>query len=146
MNQRSALTRWAATYGAAAVTFGTAGAAWVGGVARRLYESEMPHLMASKIGAAPALGFYALYLAGTVHLATRPNDDRSASQRARDGAVLGASAYGAWGLTGAAVLDRFPISVALVDMAWGAVATAVTAAVAGVASDRLRRRSSRTEG
>ncbi|HHW83097.1 MAG TPA: DUF2177 family protein [Actinomycetales bacterium] len=133
-------TEWAAAYGAGAVTFGAADAAWIGLAARRLYESEMPHLMSSTLSAAPALGFYALYLAGTVHLATRPGEERGMGRRIRDGAILGACAYGAWGLTGAAVLDRFPVSVALIDMAWGAFGTALTAAVAGIAADRVRGR------
>lgn len=136
----SRLTEWAAAYGAGAVTFGAADAAWIGLAARRLYESEMPHLMSSDLNAAPALGFYALYLAGTVHLAVRPGEERTTLERVRDGVILGAAAYGAWGLTGAAVLDRFPVSVALVDMAWGAFGTALTAAVAGLAADRVRRR------
>lgn len=138
------LAEWAAAYGAAAVTFGAADAAWIGLAARKLYESEMPHLMSNSLSAAPALGFYALYLAGTVHLATRPGEERGMVKRIRDGAILGACAYGAWGLTGAAVLDRFPLSVALVDMAWGAFGTALTASVAGFAADRVRRRKTDT--
>ncbi|MDO5495129.1 MAG: DUF2177 family protein [bacterium] len=130
---------WAAAYGAGAVTFGVADAIWITQAAKPLYDSEMPHLMASELSAAPALGFYALYLAGTVHLATRPGEERTTVQRIRDGAILGACAYGAWGLTGAAVLDKFPVSVALIDMAWGAFGTALTATVAGFAADRVRK-------
>lgn len=135
----SAVKRWAAAYGAGALAFGVGDAAWIGLVARDLYESKMPQLMADTLKPAPALGFYALYLAAATHLATRPNEDRPVAKRARDGAVLGAAAYGAWGLTGAAVLDRFPVSVALTDMAWGAFATALIATVGGLAADRVRR-------
>ena len=134
----SRLKEWAAAYGAGAVTFGAADAAWISLAAKKLYDSAIPHLMGSELNAAPAAGFYSLYVAGAVHLATRPGERRSWAVRARDGAILVACAYGAWGLTGAAVLDRFPLSVALTDVAWGAFLTSLTATVAGYVADRVR--------
>lgn len=139
MTKDSQLKPWGAGFGAGALAFGVGDAAWIGLVAKDLYDSEMPHLMADVLNPAPAAGFYALYVAAATHLATRPGEQRTLLQRARDGAVLGAAAYGAWGLTGASVLKKFPVSVALTDMAWGAFATALIATVGGIAADRVRR-------
>lgn len=136
--QRSA---WPVALGASAVTLGVLDAAWIGLAARKLYDSEMPHLMASDLQPAPAAAFYAVYVGATTALAVQPGDeDRTTAQRVRDGAILGAAAYSAWGFTGAAVLDRFPIKVALADVAWGTFVTAATAGVAGLVLNRLKRR------
>lgn len=121
--------KYAKAMGVAAVTFGVMDAIWIGGVARKIFESKIPHLMASSVNPVPAGLFYVGYIAGTVHLAVKPLDkDRSVSESARKGALLGALAYGTWGLTGASVLKDFPTSVALSDLLWGAVLTASTAA------------------
>lgn len=43
------------------------------------------------------------------------------------GGLLGLFAYGTFDLTALALLDGWPVIVALVDMVWGTVLTAVTA-------------------
>lgn len=130
--------RWLKALGAGALTSGAMDAAWIGGAALKLYESKIPHLMGDSVNVGPAAAFYALHLAGTVHLAVRPGEDRTTAQRVRDGAVLGAVAWGTFGLTNAAVLEKFPVGLALTDTVWGAVLTATTAGVAGKAMGRRR--------
>lgn len=132
--------RWLKALGAGAVTAGALDAAWIGGAALKLYESKIPHLMGDTVNAAPAAAFYVLHLAGTVHLAVRPTEERTTGQRVRDGAVLGALAWGTFGLTNAAVLDEFPVGLALTDTAWGAFLTATTAGVAGLVMGKRRRK------
>jgi uncharacterized membrane protein len=44
------------------------------------------------------------------------------------GAALGVLAYGTYDITNLSTLRGFPVSVALVDLAWGTVLTAVSAA------------------
>lgn len=123
--------RWLKALGAATLTFGAADALWIGGVAKKIYDSNIPHLMADKINVAPAGVFYAAYLAGTVYLIVQPNNtERTWKDAARDGAVLGGLTYGTFGFTNAAVLDGFPTAVAASDAAWGTFLTALTAGVA----------------
>lgn len=130
--------RWLKAVGAGAVTAGALDAAWIGGAALKLYESKIPHLMADSVNVGPAAAFYVLHLAGTVHLAVRPAEERTTAQRVRDGAVLGALAWGTFGMTNAAVLDRFPVGLAVTDTLWGTVLTATTAGVAGLAMGRTK--------
>lgn len=129
--------RWLKALGAATLTFAVLDAVWIGGVAKKIYDKNIPHLMASKINAAPAGLFYAGYLAGTVYLAVKPNEkDRTTTEQFRDGAILGALTYGTFGFTNSAVLKDFPVKVAASDFAWGAFLTGTTAAVAGKVSRR----------
>lgn len=128
--------RWLTAGGAAAASFLVVDGVWITTVAKGLYDREIPHLMASTINAAPAAVFYVAYLAGTVHLAVRPaDDDRPWTKRLRDGAILGAVAYGTWGFTASSVLREFPVSLAIADCAWGAALTGATAVAAGAAMD-----------
>jgi uncharacterized membrane protein len=49
------------------------------------------------------------------------------------GALFGFCVYAAYDLTNLATLRGWPLTVSLVDLAWGAVVTAVAAAIAFVA-------------
>lgn len=131
--------KWLKALGAGALTAGTMDAVWIGGIAKNIYDNKIPHLMAETVAAAPATAFYVLHLAGTVYLVARPQDKmRSTKTRLAEGAVLGAVAWGTFGMTNAAILDRFPVSVAAIDTVWGSVLTATVAAVAGKAADTSR--------
>lgn len=46
-------------------------------------------------------------------------------------------AYGTWGATAAAVLEEFPVSVALADAAWGAALTGASAVVGGAVMEQV---------
>lgn len=133
------MKKWLTALGTGALMAGTMDAVWIGGFAKRIYDANIPHLMADTIKVLPAGAFYVLHLAGTVYLAVRPQDEtRTTKDRAIDGAVLGTIAWGTFGMTNAAVLDRFPLSVAAIDTVWGGVLTATTAAVAGKVMDKVK--------
>lgn len=132
-------SRWLLALGGATLTFGALDAAWIAGVAKNIYDSKIPHLMSDTIQAAPAGIFYAGYLIGVVHLVVQPNNpERTSLQRFRDGAILGALAYGTWGFTGASVLKDFPLSVEISDCAWGAALTGIASLVAAKAAGKAR--------
>ena len=138
MSKNTATKKVLAAASAATGTFLALDGVWIAGVAKNIYESAIPHLMADSVNPLPAAGFYASYLAGTVYLAAKPlTKGHGLPKRLRDGAILGALAYGTWGFTASSVLKDFPVSVALSDAAWGAVLTAATAAVAGKAADAV---------
>lgn len=134
---KSPTKQWLKALGAGALTAGVLDAAWIGGVAKKMYDREIPHLMASDLQPLPAAMFYAIHLAGTTYLVVQPtNADRTDLERMRDGAVLGAIAWGTFGLTNAAVLEKFPLKLALIDTVWGAFLTGAVAFVAGKALGR----------
>lgn len=130
--------RWLLSFTVMAFVFFALDAVWITGVARGMYDRLIPHLLAETIHPAPAALFYLGYLVGAVQLAVRPGATRRTwLQRLRDGALLGALAYGTWGFTAASVLTGFPVGLALADCAWGAALTAVATGAAGLAIDKV---------
>jgi uncharacterized membrane protein len=108
---------------------------WITQVAQPMYEERVGDLLRSSPLLAPAGVFYLIYVAGVVHLAVRPS---LAPGRARtawlNGAVLGGVAYGTYAFTNHALLEGFALGLALADVAWGVVLTAVTAAAGRLAA------------
>jgi uncharacterized membrane protein len=77
----------------------------------------------------PGLGiaglFYAVYVGGIVLFAVLPSQSwRSALLL---GLALGVVAYGTYDFTNLATLRRWPVGLALVDLAWGSVLTGLAA-------------------
>jgi uncharacterized membrane protein len=104
---------------------------WLGVVARGFYQRQIGHLMRSDVRWAPAVLFYLIYVAALVVFVAAPAAERQSVMRAiGSGAFFGLAAYAAFDLTGLALLKDFPVSAALVDLAWGAfLSAAVSAAV-----------------
>jgi len=111
---------------------------WLGVVARSFYQSQMGHLMRSQVNWAAAIVFYLLFVAGIVVLAVWPAVERQSLAHALVlGALLGLVTYAAYDLTNLATLEGFPLTVALVDLAWGTVLCAIVSAVTYRLSLRL---------
>jgi uncharacterized membrane protein len=124
------LPQIAIAYVAAAVTFLTLDAVWLGSMAERLYRPAIGHLMAERFAIAPAALFYVLYVGGIVFFAIAPALEarRPLFTALGHGALLGLLAYGTFDLTNQAVLKDWPWHVTLADLAWGSFVTAVAAA------------------
>ncbi|HRZ87139.1 MAG TPA: DUF2177 family protein [bacterium] len=104
---------------------------WLGVVARGFYQDRLAHLLSGHVNWAAALIFYAVYAGGVLLFAVVPNIPHASIVRtAVYGALLGLFAYGTYDLTNWATLKEWPASIVIVDMAWGCVITAVTAAAA----------------
>lgn len=110
-------------------------------MASPLYRDELGSAIAARPDVVAAAAFYLLYLVGVVHLVVLPAvRDGGWSAAVARGAGLGAVAYGTFGLTNRAVLTGWPWTLTLIDLAWGAVLTAVTAGVACRAATAIVRR------
>jgi uncharacterized membrane protein len=118
-------------YLAAALVFGALDAGWLGWAGPNLYRPALGDLLAPTFRLAPAGAFYFAYLAGVVWFAVRPALSAGPTAGALNGALLGAMCYMTYDLTNQATLARWPLHVTLIDVTWGAFATA-TAAAAGV--------------
>lgn len=131
--------RWGVAYLLAAATFAALDVVWISLVAGQQYRSQIPQLMADSPNGAAAALFYALFVCGIVAFGVRPHDPgASLASRAASGALFGLLAYATWGLTGVAVLKGFPWGLALLGMAWGAVASGVVTAVTATILGRLK--------
>jgi len=102
---------------------------WLGVVAKDFYRRQMGHLMRPDVQWLPAVLFYLVYVAALVVFVAAPAVERQSVGRAIGyGAFFGVAAYAAFDLTGLALLKEFPMSAALVDLAWGAFLSATVSA------------------
>jgi uncharacterized membrane protein len=112
--------------------------AWIGGLARGLYQSEIGALLAPQPRLVPAVAFYVLYAAGLLIFVVAPGLDRGDWRRTLGMAALfGLIAYSVYDLTNLSVAKGFTTRIALVDMAWGMVLTALVASLGRLAALRF---------
>jgi len=119
-----------AVYALTLATFLVIDAVWLGLIAKDMYRRELGHLLAPNVRWGAALVFYVIYIAGLLILVVLPPTGSPLLTVAALGALFGFVAYATYDLTNLATLTRWPISVTLADLAWGAFVTGLTA-VAG---------------
>ncbi len=104
--------------------------AWLGWMARGLYQRQMGHLMRPQANWGAAVPFYLIYVGAVLVLCVLPAVEKGSLPRALWlGAVFGLAAYAAFDLTALAVLKDFPSGIVAVDLTWGVVLTASVSAV-----------------
>jgi len=102
---------------------------WLGLVARDMYRRNIGHLLSSKVNWIAALVFYLAFIVGILVFAVYPSvDEGSILQAVVLGALFGFFAYSTYDLTNLATLKRWPLSITIVDIAWGMVLTGVVSA------------------
>jgi uncharacterized membrane protein len=93
---------------------------WLGLVARTFYRNQIGHLMAPTVNWPAAIIFYLLYLLGMLVFVVLPGvESGSLGQTLLRGAFFGLITYATYDLTNLATLRDWPVTVTLVDMAWG---------------------------
>lgn len=101
---------------------------WLGVVARDFYRSQIGSLMADPIVWWAAILFYLLFIAGIIFFAVLPGLDAGSWTKALVlGAAFGFFAYMTYDLTNLATLRGWPITLVVVDIAWGTVLAASVA-------------------
>ncbi|MGI9414401.1 MAG: DUF2177 family protein [Hyphomicrobiales bacterium] len=126
------------TYAAMATAFLVLDALWLGWIARDFYFSRLEGLVHDRPRLAPAAIFYALYIVGVIVFCIEPALKAGSWKLALvHGALFGFLAYATYDMTNLATLKNWPVSVALVDMAWGATITATVATVGFVVARQL---------
>lgn len=122
------MKRWLFAYVAAVLMLAGLDAVWLGFVATDFYRAQIGHLMAPAPRLGVAAAFYLLYLGGVLLFAVKPALElRSAGRALALGAAFGFFAYMTYDLTNLATLRDWPVSVAVVDMAWGSFLSAASA-------------------
>jgi uncharacterized membrane protein len=117
-------------YIATAVVFLGLDALWLSKVALGMYRRELGSLLLERPNLAIAGAFYLLYVGGIVVLAVAPALSEGNWWRALlMGAVLGLVAYGTYDITNLSTLKGWSTRLALIDIAWGTVLTAVAATI-----------------
>jgi uncharacterized membrane protein len=104
---------------------------WIGIVMKNFYQDRIGHLFASSFSIPAAVVLYFLMILGIMYFAAYPAYlARSLSSAALSGAALGFFGYGLYDLTNMATLKNWPLSMTLVDMAWGTVLCSLGSIVA----------------
>ncbi len=102
---------------------------WLGLLAKNFYQDKLGHLL-GPVQWMPAIIFYLLFLVGLTFFATYPGVQMgSVKTAALYGGLFGFFTYITYDLTNLATLKDWPLSVVIVDVAWG---TFLGALVAGL--------------
>ena len=114
---------------------------WLMSTAEPLYRPALAAHLASEPDLRAAGLFYLIYAIGLTALVLRPGagvaEWRSALPR---GALFGFVAYATYDLTNQATLSNWPWSLTVIDMAWGATLSGLTAAVVAAVCRWIERR------
>jgi uncharacterized membrane protein len=111
------------TYAVMLLAFLLVDGAWLGLIAKNMYQRQIGHLMTENVVWGAAFLFYALYIAGIFYFAVLPSG--SLRESIIKGALLGGLCYATYDLTNWATLRGWPVSVVVVDILWGMVLTGV---------------------
>ncbi|MBA3581995.1 MAG: DUF2177 family protein [Gammaproteobacteria bacterium] len=104
---------------------------WLGYIAKSFYQNSMGHLMAARPNFFVAFLFYAIFSVGLLIFAVAPHGAiNSWSTTFVTAALFGFFAYATYDLTNLATLKNWPISLTVVDIAWGTFVSGISA-VAG---------------
>jgi uncharacterized membrane protein len=121
------MTPYFFAYIASAVVMTITDGLWIGLLARSFYLSRIGHLFAATPNWVAVGVFYLVYPVGLMYFAVVGKDSLAASATA--GLLFGFFAYATYDLTNMATLKDWPLSMTLVDIAWGSAMGALAAAV-----------------
>ena len=117
-------------YGITACVFFVIDLLWIGVVAKGFYAKYIGGMVRDQVNWAAALIFYLIYIGGIVLFVLIPalKNGSEVLQVMVMGGLLGLFAYSTFDLTALALFKDWPVIVAVVDMVWGTLLTACTAA------------------
>lgn len=122
------MLKYLAAYGATVVVFLALDFVWLTTIALGLYRREIGTLLLDKPSLGIAAGFYLVYVVGIVYFCVMPALNGGNWVNAMvSGAILGLVAYGTYDITNLATLKNWSMTVAIADMSWGTVLTAISA-------------------
>ena len=131
------MTRIIIAYFATLLVFAVIDYVWLTQIGPSLYKPIIGSIMAPEPRMAPAMIFYALYIAGLVYFAVMPGLAGAGWQGALlKGALFGFFAYATYDLTNHATLSVWSTKITLADMAWGTFLSG-SAATGGLLITRL---------
>lgn len=129
--------KWIVAYLAAAISFGVLDFFWLRWAGPNFYRPAIGELLADSFRGGPAALFYLMYIAGIVWFAIRPGMAGGVTMALLNGALLGALCYATYDLTNQATMKVWPVHITIVDIIWGAFATATAAVVATLVTQRF---------
>lgn len=128
-----------AAYAATAAVFVVIDLIWLGYVVNAFYRARIGNLLLDAPAMPPAVAFYAIYVAGILYFAVAPALAAGSYKLVLvNGLLFGFFAYATYDLTNMATLKGWSWQVAIADIAWGSVLTAIAAAAGLWAAQAVR--------
>ncbi len=132
------VTKYLIAYAGAAIAMIAIDLVWLGVIAKPLYQQGIGHLMVDEPRVVVAALFYLMYPVGLVLFAITPQEAaKSWGKTALWAALFGFFAYGTYDLTNLATLKDWPLSLAVIDVAWGTLVSAVAACAGKATMDQF---------
>ncbi len=101
---------------------------WLSVLAKPIYQQGIGHLMAIQPNLIYASLFYLVYALGLMWFAIFPNRHyKRLKSTFVAGATFGFFVYASYDLTNLALLNRWPLSLSLIDITWGTLLSGVSA-------------------
>lgn len=114
------MTSFLRLYSIAFIVFFVIDIIWLGLIARKLYQNQIGSLLKANVNWVAAMIFYFLFIAGVVVFVIQPSvDKQSLTQVMLLGAFFGLVTYATYDLTNLATMKDWPLSITLIDLAWG---------------------------
>jgi uncharacterized membrane protein len=130
------MTKYLVAYAVAAVVMIAIDLLWLGVIAKPLYRDGIGHLMAGSPNIAAAVLFYLMFPVGLMIFAIVPTATSGEwTKTLVAGALFGLFCYATYDLTNLATLKGWPLGLSVLDMAWGALVSSVSAAAGRWALD-----------
>jgi uncharacterized membrane protein len=102
---------------------------WLGFLAKDFYRKHLGGFLSDQVNWTAAIVFYLLFIVGIFVFVILPTIDKgSLLQAIWLGAFFGIITYATYDLTNLATLKNWPLLIVMVDIAWGAVLTAIVSA------------------
>ena len=105
---------------------------WLGVLARRYYRKTLSRVIAFEVRWLPAFAFYLLHTLGLLWFVILPgaaDPDAGIGRILLQGASFGLFTYGTYDLTNMATIRNWPLSLTIVDILWGMLVSALSAAI-----------------
>lgn len=100
---------------------------WLVFIARKLYQTNLGHLMSPSVNWVAALLFYALFIAGLLFFVIHPALAQASFKHALiAGAFFGLVTYATYDLTNLATLKDWPVLITVIDLIWGSTLSTLT--------------------
>jgi uncharacterized membrane protein len=102
---------------------------WLGFLAKGLYRKYLGALLSDQINWTVAIVFYLLFIIGIFVFVILPAVEKNSLASAFAlGAFFGLITYATYDLTNLATLKNWPLTIVFIDLAWGAMLTALVSA------------------
>ncbi len=118
-------------YIAALITFAIVDAAWLYFAGSNIYKPVLGDMLAPEVRLGPATAFYLLFPLGITIFATDPAiKANSVTPALIYGALFGIFTYATYDLTNFATLKNWSLKITIIDISYGAILCALSAAAA----------------